>query len=558
MDRQTPASVRRLDRRSFDVNRPRKKRPSIGSTHEVGSATISLRKNVVDQLADEDDEEGEGAQPEVPGPSTGHRGHPSITENVAGPSQRPHRGQGTPSSRRKLLDHDASGSGSSRPSSPRPRPKIHFDAPPPPPRPHTVASKPSRRRPRAFSYHVPSLPSLDRNFYLPHFSTDTQYSLPDDPSKPKVALELGLGDDFDLSFGEAMRRGVGGEEMPLPQEAMRVLNEAKENLDKRVNGKQGRKGSIGMGLFKETRAAQAVKDLGAGWKGQTVLEEEEPEPTKKTTPKKQRKASRDSLKSPSSPTPVKRGSIVDSVRRLQLDERVSTDDEVTSAGIQIVSSPFLSREVTRQTSDDESDWTTTSEISLSSLAISDDEEDLTRGTGYTEDDEQAVVTEGSGDEERMTVPLQPFDHAVGGHSSIYKFTRRAVCKVSATEPINSQARMSSLLVLLLTYLAPGVPRKPVLRGSRAPRPRSPRFHTSIPRRHAGQLSAPTCPNIRRNRRYTHAPGARHPLAGSIKPSYSWHWPQPRNQPQTILRQCLCRSRCRSPRSGARLEPARRT
>jgi hypothetical protein len=34
------------------------------------------------------------------------------------------------------------------------------------------------------------------------------------------------------------------------------------------------------------------------------------------------------------------------------------------------------------------------------------------------------------EEDRMTVPLQPFNHAVGGHSSIYKFTRRAVCKVS--------------------------------------------------------------------------------------------------------------------------------
>jgi hypothetical protein len=30
---------------------------------------------------------------------------------------------------------------------------------------------------------------------------------------------------------------------------------------------------------------------------------------------------------------------------------------------------------------------------------------------------------------RMTVPLQPFKNKVGGHSEIYKFTRRAVCKV---------------------------------------------------------------------------------------------------------------------------------
>jgi hypothetical protein len=30
----------------------------------------------------------------------------------------------------------------------------------------------------------------------------------------------------------------------------------------------------------------------------------------------------------------------------------------------------------------------------------------------------------------MTIPLQPFNNKVGGHSEIYKFTRRAVCKVS--------------------------------------------------------------------------------------------------------------------------------
>ena len=29
------------------------------------------------------------------------------------------------------------------------------------------------------------------------------------------------------------------------------------------------------------------------------------------------------------------------------------------------------------------------------------------------------------------IPLRPFRNQVGGHSAIYKFTRRAVCKVSA-------------------------------------------------------------------------------------------------------------------------------
>jgi inositol-hexakisphosphate kinase len=36
------------------------------------------------------------------------------------------------------------------------------------------------------------------------------------------------------------------------------------------------------------------------------------------------------------------------------------------------------------------------------------------------------------------VPLKPFKNQVGGHSAIYKFTKRAVCKV-CTFPIASQA-----------------------------------------------------------------------------------------------------------------------
>jgi hypothetical protein len=38
-----------------------------------------------------------------------------------------------------------------------------------------------------------------------------------------------------------------------------------------------------------------------------------------------------------------------------------------------------------------------------------------------------VIQEAS---QRMTIPLEPFHHKVGGHSEIYKFSRRAVCKVS--------------------------------------------------------------------------------------------------------------------------------
>lgn len=50
------------------------------------------------------------------------------------------------------------------------------------------------------------------------------------------------------------------------------------------------------------------------------------------------------------------------------------------------------------------------------------------GEDDAEGDVRIAGGEGSpGD--RMTVPLQPFKNKVGGHSEIYKFTRRAVCKV---------------------------------------------------------------------------------------------------------------------------------
>ncbi|TXT08885.1 hypothetical protein VHUM_03013 [Vanrija humicola] len=44
------------------------------------------------------------------------------------------------------------------------------------------------------------------------------------------------------------------------------------------------------------------------------------------------------------------------------------------------------------------------------------------------DGDQFGGSETETEEEAMTVPLQPYGHAVGGHSSIYQFTRAAICK----------------------------------------------------------------------------------------------------------------------------------
>jgi hypothetical protein len=68
---------------------------------------------------------------------------------------------------------------------------------------------------------------------------------------------------------------------------------------------------------------------------------------------------------------------------------------------------------------EESGWTTTD---------SDDDGSSSSPSGSKGSEGMESSDEDEG--ESMTVPLQPFNHAVGGHSSIYKFTRRAVCKVS--------------------------------------------------------------------------------------------------------------------------------
>lgn len=71
-----------------------------------------------------------------------------------------------------------------------------------------------------------------------------------------------------------------------------------------------------------------------------------------------------------------------------------------------------------------------SSTSLSEFNSRDSQEGNSSDRDGSEEGEREREEEDEGEGESMIVPLQPFDHAVGGHSSIYKFTRRAVCKVS--------------------------------------------------------------------------------------------------------------------------------
>lgn len=61
-----------------------------------------------------------------------------------------------------------------------------------------------------------------------------------------------------------------------------------------------------------------------------------------------------------------------------------------------------------------------------------------------EEEDEEVDEEPQEEGDSMTLPLEPFDHAVGGHSAIYKFTRRAVCKVSLVSLFTTQSQCLSL------------------------------------------------------------------------------------------------------------------
>jgi hypothetical protein len=102
------------------------------------------------------------------------------------------------------------------------------------------------------------------------------------------------------------------------------------------------------------------------------------------------------------------------------------------------------------TTDDESAWESASATSTSSASSptsppepldshpgvtwpTDDEyNDLSRHTPVDEDvgiDEQYHTQFDSSEDVLPHIPLRPFRNQVGGHTSIYKFTKRAVCKV---------------------------------------------------------------------------------------------------------------------------------
>lgn len=55
--------------------------------------------------------------------------------------------------------------------------------------------------------------------------------------------------------------------------------------------------------------------------------------------------------------------------------------------------------------------------------------DMELGAGNVPTDEPEDLAFTFSQESLPHIPLRPFRNQVGGHSAIYKFTRRAVCKV---------------------------------------------------------------------------------------------------------------------------------
>ncbi|WVQ85633.1 hypothetical protein IAT38_007799 [Cryptococcus sp. DSM 104549] len=422
---------------------------------EVGSATISLRAGVVKNLVDEDDDNDGPVRPPLSQPL-------SVSASAG------------------------AGAGAVKPSS-------------------TFAVRPKQRRVRSNSLHFPSQSSLpDQSFYLPHFSLDKAYSLKQaedcedsdeeaveegegsgkSPKKDKgkgkeggPKLELGLGDDFNTSFGEAILRGGDKEEMPLSMEAMIMLNQAKEKAGSAVGVKQGRKGSMGMGLFRESHAAVKLfesKVQGEQTQSPTIEEEHEAgdegaqAPTRPRTGTTSSKgtvipgslretaaltfAARNSaLESPTNSTsssPVAIRGISRHRQDLTGDEHSSHSSRATHRSFEEAPgdiSPFEETEVDEEEQWDEDDasWTTTSTESFTSDPEGDGGDWRSEGD-YGSDERE--------EEDRMTVPLQPFNHAVGGHSSIYKFTRRAVCKPLVSHENLFYEEVERLAPALLGYI----------------------------------------------------------------------------------------------------------
>ncbi|GMK54116.1 hypothetical protein CspeluHIS016_0107020 [Cutaneotrichosporon spelunceum] len=274
-------------------------------------------------------------------------------------------------------------------------------------------------RPRAASMalpdpasHAPSVASPSNQFFLPHYSTDSKFSLQHGHgraatghSSSSFGVRLGTrtddGEFENTGLNDVIRRGAAnGGEVALPKLALRALSEAKEDMDTCATFKQTRKGSIGMGLFKESRSQQKEPERERSSRAPLSKQSLSLENVASAPPLEEVVEEEEALASPPPRMPSAGNR---SLRESESDDKVAA---VVSASV-----PSPRQSIDKSGAyffEDDSGWTSTS----------------SSGSG---DFGSASETD-TDDEEPLAVPLEPYGHKVGGHSSIYQFTSAAICK----------------------------------------------------------------------------------------------------------------------------------
>ncbi|WVN85634.1 uncharacterized protein L203_100783 [Cryptococcus depauperatus CBS 7841] len=197
--------------------------------------------------------------------------------------------------------------------------------------------------------------------------------------------------------------------------------------------KQGRKGSMGMGLFKESH--QALLWESSKRNPEAVIEEDHETSPRDLGAKTQVVSQK-----------VSNGQ-VDKAGRSVRDVYDARHTNMDSHGLPSPGETSLTERDEGEPEEDRFDandegWITTSNDSFTSDP--EDEERDWANEEFHKNDE--------GKEDQITVPLQPFNHAVGGHSSIYNFTRRAVCKPLVSHENLFYEEVERLAPALLSFI----------------------------------------------------------------------------------------------------------
>ncbi|KAJ9121550.1 hypothetical protein QFC22_002169 [Naganishia vaughanmartiniae] len=251
--------------------------------------------------------------------------------------------------------------------------------------------------------------------------------------------------------------------------------------------------------FQNTQIHQHHRsDTQRSLKAESVSQVTVPRPRSRTTPSANSlEPLRKSSPGPSTPTreherPRLTATLSATSSAKDIDRNRTIGEAVSSVHRRLESSPAVSRHTSRAASptvpesdhqllewSTDSSWETSSGASSSAESEEYEEEeyghdypsdthhDGAASHSHPEDDEHRAVDSGSRDNHwrhsdvktehrqsggQMTIPLQPFNNKVGGHSEIYKFTRRAVCKPLVSRENLFYESVERLAPALLGYI----------------------------------------------------------------------------------------------------------